>query len=36
MGLASGDASLNIIGPDSDSFEALLPVTATTAAGNPQ
>jgi uncharacterized protein (TIGR03437 family) len=34
-GLASGDASLNIIGPDSDSVEALLPVTAATAAGKP-
>jgi uncharacterized protein (TIGR03437 family) len=27
-GLVSGKASLEIIGPDSDSFEALLPVTA--------
>jgi uncharacterized protein (TIGR03437 family) len=31
-GLVSGDATLDIIGLDSDSFEALLPVTAVTSA----
>jgi uncharacterized protein (TIGR03437 family) len=31
-GLNSGDASLEIIGPDSDSFQALLPVTTETSA----
>jgi uncharacterized protein (TIGR03437 family) len=31
-GLVSGDASLEIIGPDSGSFQALLPVTASTSA----
>lgn len=30
-GLASGDATLEIIGPDSDTFQALLPLSATTA-----
>lgn len=31
-GLASGDASLEVQGPDSDTFEALLPLSGTTAA----
>jgi len=31
-GLDSGDASLEVIGPDSDTFQALLPVTSSTAA----
>jgi uncharacterized protein (TIGR03437 family) len=34
-GLASGNASLEVIGPDSDTFQALLPVTSTTAASTP-
>ena len=34
-GLVSGNAYLEIIGPDSDTFQALLPVTTTTAAAVP-
>ena len=34
-GLASGDASLEIIGPDSDAFQSLLPVTSATAQAAP-
>ncbi|MGB6941991.1 MAG: hypothetical protein WBE37_06330 [Bryobacteraceae bacterium] len=35
-GLVSGDASIEIIGQDSDTFQALLPVTATTSAAVPE
>ncbi len=31
-GLASGDATLEVLGPDSDTFEALLPITTSTSA----
>jgi uncharacterized protein (TIGR03437 family) len=34
-GLASGDASLEIIGPDSDAFQSLLPVTPATVQATP-
>jgi hypothetical protein len=34
-GLVSGNATLEIIGSDSDAFQALLPVTTTTASAAP-
>jgi uncharacterized protein (TIGR03437 family) len=35
-GLVSGDTSLEILGADSDTFQALLPVTTSTAAAEPE